>query len=402
METAENIAKTAGLINSDMTVKQCKASNVEECAAQLTDIDNAFSAIQLGKALVIDGNSLQYILFSPDNPDHCKAHPELLSEKALSGVEQCRQTFVRLSSTCETVVCCRVTPGQKRDVVKTMKDQFGTVTMAVGDGANDVSMILEAHIGVGIYGEEGMQAVQASDFAVGEFQYLYRLLIIHGRWNYIRISMMIQYFFYKNLVFTIPQFFFMFSSGFSGQTLYDDWYITFYNVVFTGLSVLVWAIYERDINLYEHTDELDEETDKRTTDILDNYYPHAYLTGQKNKIFTRTNFVIWWLTGIIHAAIAYCLPLLAFQSNILNSDGYSSDMWSWSITSFTCVIFMVTIKLVFYIQLWNILIFLCVTLLSLIAYVCFMFAYDAFQITVAYQTMQIVASCSYFYLCVIL
>jgi len=54
-------------------------------------------------------------------------------------------------------------------VVKTMKDQFGTVTMAVGDGANDVSMILEAHIGVGIYGEEGMQAVQASDFAVGEF-----------------------------------------------------------------------------------------------------------------------------------------------------------------------------------------------------------------------------------------
>ena len=99
METAENIAKTAGLINSDMTVKQCKASNVEDCTSQLTDIDNAFSCIQLGKALVIDGGSLQYILFNPDNPDHCKAHPELNSADALSCVEKCRSTFVRLSST---------------------------------------------------------------------------------------------------------------------------------------------------------------------------------------------------------------------------------------------------------------------------------------------------------------
>jgi P-type E1-E2 ATPase len=109
-----------------------------------------------------------------------------------------------------------VTPGQKRDIVKTMKDSFGTITLAVGDGANDVSMILEAHVGVGIYGEEGMQAVQASDFAVGEFQYLQRLLLIHGRWNYIRQSEMIQYFFYKNLVFTVPQFFFTFLCAFSG------------------------------------------------------------------------------------------------------------------------------------------------------------------------------------------
>ena len=194
----------------------------------------------------------------------------------------------------------------------------------------------------------------------------------------------------------------MFSSGFSGQTLYDDWYITFYNVIFTGLSVLVWAIYERDINLYEHSDEIDENADARVTDILDNYYPHAYLTGQKNKIFTPSNFAIWWITGVIHAAIAYCMPLLAFQSNILNADGYSSDMWSWSITSFTCVIFMVTIKLVFHIQLWNVFIFLCITLLSLIAYVAFTFAYDGFQVTVAYQSMQMVASCPYFYLCVIL
>jgi P-type E1-E2 ATPase len=70
--------------------------------------------------------------------------------------------------------------------VKLIKDTFKTVTLSVGDGANDVSMLLEAHIGIGIYGEEGMQAVQASDYAIGEFKFLYRLLLIHGRWNYLR------------------------------------------------------------------------------------------------------------------------------------------------------------------------------------------------------------------------
>ena len=86
------------------------------------------------------------------------------------------------------------------------------VTLAIGDGGNDVSMIMEANIGIGIHGEEGMSAVQASDFSIGEFQILKRLLFIHGRINLYRISEMILYFFFKNFIFTIGQFFFyMFS-----------------------------------------------------------------------------------------------------------------------------------------------------------------------------------------------
>lgn len=95
-------------------------------------------------------------------------------------------------------------------------DDPEAITLAIGDGANDVSMIMEAHIGIGLYGNEGMRAVQSGDFALGEFQYLWRLILVHGRMCYLRNAELILYFFYKNLVFTIPQFMFAFICAFSG------------------------------------------------------------------------------------------------------------------------------------------------------------------------------------------
>jgi P-type E1-E2 ATPase len=125
--------------------------------------------------------------------------------------------FIRIAKTCEAVICCRVSPGQKADVVRLIKnDDSEMITLAIGDGANDVSMIREAHIGIGLYGNEGMRAVQSSDFALGEFKFLWRLLMHHGRLCYLRNSELILYFFYKNLVLTLPQLYFGLLSGFSG------------------------------------------------------------------------------------------------------------------------------------------------------------------------------------------
>lgn len=76
-------------------------------------------------------------------------------------------------------------------------------TLAIGDGANDVSMIQMADIGVGISGQEGMQAVMASDFTLSKFKFLEKLLLVHGLWSYDRLSRMILYFFYKNAVSSI-------------------------------------------------------------------------------------------------------------------------------------------------------------------------------------------------------
>ena len=116
-----------------------------------------------------------------------------------------RKNFLKIAKSCEAVICCRVSPSQKADVVRLIKkDDEEAITLAIGDGANDVSMILEAHIGVGLYGNEGMRAVQSGDFALGEFRFLWRLLLVHGRWCYLRNAELILYFFYKNLVFTIP------------------------------------------------------------------------------------------------------------------------------------------------------------------------------------------------------
>lgn len=93
-----------------------------------------------------------------------------------------------------------------------------------------------------------MSAVQASDYAIPEFKMLWRLLFVHGRWNYMRISEMILYFAYKSIIFTVPRFLFAFMNAYSGQPIYDDFYIALYNVLFTALPLLVRALFEQDVN----------------------------------------------------------------------------------------------------------------------------------------------------------
>ena len=125
-------------------------------------------------AIVIDGDSLKLVL-----------QPEL------------RQRFLLLCKQCKSVLCCRVSPAQKAAVVALVKSGLDVMTLSVGDGANDVAMIQEADVGVGIAGEEGRQAVMSSDYALGQFRFLQRLVLVHGRWSYRRLAETIANFFYK-------------------------------------------------------------------------------------------------------------------------------------------------------------------------------------------------------------
>lgn len=147
-----------------------------------------------GFALVINGHSLTH---------------------ALDG--KLEMTFLEIGCACKAVICCRVTPLQKALVVDLVKRNKKAVTLAVGDGANDVSMIKMAHIGVGISGQEGMQAVLASDYSIAQFRYLERLLLVHGRWSYFRMSKFLRYFFYKNFAFTLVHFWYAFYCAYSAQ-----------------------------------------------------------------------------------------------------------------------------------------------------------------------------------------
>lgn len=174
--------------------------------------------------MVIDGHSLGFALH-----DHT-------------------EEFLRLGRLCRSVICCRVTPLQKALVVRVVKQGEQKVSLAIGDGANDVSMIQEAHVGVGIFGKEGTQAARASDYAIHQFRYLRRLLCIHGRYSYLRVAGIIQYSFYKNMCFTLGLLWFSFINGFTGQTLYDAWVITLYNIVFTSVPPFLFGLFERDLN----------------------------------------------------------------------------------------------------------------------------------------------------------
>lgn len=225
METAENIAKSCNLIQPQFEILRYECPDRAMVLETLRLLVKKAESLDKQKALMIEGNDLTPII----------------------GNELCEIELANLAKYCEAVVCCRLLPIQKAEVVRIVRVRLNKITLSIGDGANDVPMIKTAHIGVGLFGEEGMGAVQASDYALPEFRMLWRLLLVHGRWNYIRISEMILYFFYKNMLFTMPQFIFAFYCGFSGQTIFDDIYISLYNLFFTSLPLVVRAVLEQDV-----------------------------------------------------------------------------------------------------------------------------------------------------------
>ena len=251
-----------------------------------------------------------------------------------------RETLNMLKQ-CEAVICCRVTPKQKADVVRLIKNSMNKITLAIGDGANDVNMIQEAHIGVGIYGLEGMRAVQSSDFAIPEFKGLWRLLFVHGRWSYIRISELILYFFYKNMVFTLCQFFFACNSAFGAQTVFDDFYITFFNMVFTSVPLVVRACIDQDVNYKKQY--VEKNGKNKTVRLVEKpnlkkSYPLLYYVGQQNSVFNVKNFFKSVFKGSIHSVMIFVVSLLVLRKASIDSSGRVADMWYFSVTIFTSVI----------------------------------------------------------------
>jgi len=244
--------------------------------------------------------------------------------------EDLTNNFLRIAYYSNTVICCRISPSQKSEVIVKMKEfRNDDVTLAIGDGGNDVSMIMEANIGIGIHGEEGLSAAQASDFAIGEFQLLKRLLFIHGRINLYRISEMILYFFFKNFIFTMTQFYFSFICLASGQTIIDDWYITCYNLVFTALPLCVRAITDSDIDLN------DKKNIKRNLALL--YKENR----DKYKIFTFGK-LIWKLSkGMI---ISLFIFIFCCVNEILIK-GYNKNIWYLSLKSYICILIVVSSNL---------------------------------------------------------
>ncbi|CAK9806962.1 Phospholipid-transporting ATPase IF [Anthophora plagiata] len=301
-ETAENIAFLCGQYKSGTEVLRVLELTVENvCFQSLTTIERRIKLEphkQYG--LLVDGCSIATAL---------QNHAEL---------------FRSVANRCDAVVCCRLTPLQKSQIVSLMKKaNTKPHTAAIGDGGNDVAMIQEAHVGIGIMGKEGRQAMMSSDFAIAKFSFLKKVLLVHGHWYYVRISILTQYFFYKNFIFITPQLFFNMFCGHSTQALYDALFLMLFNVMFTSTPILAYGLFEQDY----------------TADKLLRY-PHLYKLYQRNYLLSRRQFFVWTALACWHAITIYFMSHVYIYVNpVLLYNNTPIEQWSFS----TIVIHLVTL-----------------------------------------------------------
>ncbi|XP_026422131.1 probable phospholipid-transporting ATPase 4 [Papaver somniferum] len=321
METAINIGFACNLlresmkqicitINTDLSAEGDKKAVKENILTQIIDSCAMITAERdpnAAFALIIEGKTLSYAL-----------------------EDDMKRLFLSLAVECASVICCRVSPKQKALVTRLVKEGSGKTTLAIGDGANDVGMIQEADIGVGISGVEGMQAVMASDFSISQFRFLERLLVVHGHWCYKRIAQMVCYFFYKNIAFGLTLFYFEAFTGFSGQSVYDDWYMILFNVVLTSLPVISLGVFEQDVS----------------SEVC-LQFPALYQQGAKNLFFDWTRIFGWIGNGLYSSIIIFFVNLCIFYTQAFRDDGQTSDMTAVGTTMFTCIIWAVNFQIAF-------------------------------------------------------
>jgi len=230
----------------------------------------------------------------------------------------------------------RVSPLQKALVVKLVKKNQKAILLAIGDGANDVSMIQAAHVGVGISGVEGLQAARSADVAISQFRFLKKLLLVHGAWSYQRLSKLILFSFYKNIVLYMTQFWFSFFNNFSGQIAYESWTLSFYNVLFTVLPPFVIGVFDQFVSAR----------------MLDRY-PQLYTLGQTNAFFTRTAFWLWVANALYHSLILYGFSIIQFWGDLKQSSGLDSGHWFWGTTLYLAVLLTVLGKAALISDVWT-------------------------------------------------
>ncbi|KAJ3071112.1 hypothetical protein HDU98_005824 [Podochytrium sp. JEL0797] len=332
-ETAINIGRTCNLIKKDTHFMLLKDDTILSYSQQAS---SEIAAIQSW----IDDSTKTFLAMKRENPDcHIVVTVEgrllfKLEKHLLASPETATfERLVDLLIATDNVICCRFSPAQKALLVRKVKDRLHNqhstpggaspllqelggpqpttferiistlmlrprqsgVTLAVGDGANDIPMLLCAHVGIGITGREGLAASRASDYSIAKFRFLQPLLFVHGRWSYVRISLFILGTLYKNITFYGTQLIFQFWCGYSGTSLYEQWTLSLNNVMFTSLPVMVIGIFEKDLN--------------RSTLIA---VPELYRYGQVNRGFNFRIQLRWFFQGFLHATISVLLPAIFY------------------------------------------------------------------------------------------
>lgn len=324
-EYMEQIIINQNMASDAMTLRSVLLSEIQRYDADLiSEEGNGF----LPRALIVDGPSLITLL----NENH--THEEIGKSKG-GDTSTLPDLLLDLSLRCKAVVACRVSPDQKKQIVRLIKDNISSArTLAIGDGANDVAMIQAAHIGIGIRGEEGTQAVNSADYAIGQFRFLGELLLKHGRYNYNRMSGLVCYMFYKNILMSMAMFWYNFNCGFSGQKYYTEGAILLFNLAYTSIPIIMFAVYDVDVSK-----------------TVVHAYPQLYQSSVNSENFTNFVFWSWIASAVVESIVLSVLPL--FTLNGYNPHtGLESTVLEPGTTCLTAIVIAVNIKMFFIQSKW--------------------------------------------------
>ncbi|XP_063746689.1 phospholipid-transporting ATPase VA [Eleginops maclovinus] len=352
-ETAVNIAYACKLLDPEEEILTLNADSQEACAVLLEEslhyIQAKFlcSSSEHTTTKSYHSNVSPFGIYTPPPPpSSCPPAPPAVHQLGLvidgrtlayALDRSLEDKFLAVAQSCRSVLCCRSTPLQKSMVVKLVRNKLKVMTLAIGDGANDVSMIQVADVGVGISGQEGMQAVMASDFALPRFRYLQKLLLVHGHWCYSRLANMILYFFYKNAMFVALIFWYQFYCGFSGSSMIDQWYLIFFNLMFSAFPQLI-------------TGTLDKDVSAETLQQL----PQLYTNGQNSEEYKPYMFWMNMIDAFYQSLVCFFIPYFAYADSDV-------DLFTWGTPITSLALFTILVHLGIETKTWTRMNWLCIS-----------------------------------------
>ncbi|KAF2489741.1 phospholipid-translocating P-type ATPase [Lophium mytilinum] len=303
-ETAINIGHSCRLIKdySSVTVLDHESGEVAQYIADA--ILNINGSKVAHSVIVVDGQTLATIY----------------EDKHLTAL------FFDLAVLADSVICCRASPSQKAGLVKGIRKRVRkSITLAIGDGANDIAMIQEAHVGIGITGKEGLQAARTSDYSIAQFRFLTKLLLVHGRWNYVRTCKYTVGTFWKEMLFFLTQALYQRWAGYTGTSLYENWSLSMFNTLFTSLPVIFLGIFEKDL---------------AASTLL--AVPELYTKGQRNGAFNFRIYAGWMFMAASEAMVVFFVMLGVYGQAIFTSD---QGMFALGDLCFSAAVIVISVKM---------------------------------------------------------
>ncbi|EQB61253.1 phospholipid-transporting atpase [Vairimorpha apis BRL 01] len=226
-------------------------------------------------ALVVDGVSLSTIM------------------------EECFDEFIDLSMELKGVIGCRFSPTQKALVARALRLRSKKIVCCIGDGGNDVSMITEANLGIGIVGKEGNQASLAADYSIEKFCYVTELFYWHGRNSYKNSATIANLIIHRGIILSVLQGLFCALINFIPFNLYVGIIMIAFVSIYTFFPIFS-SVFTTDVS-------------REVTQM----FPELYKEPVEQTLLSIKEFTSWNLMSFIQGTIIMFAMVWYFDKELL-------------------------------------------------------------------------------------